>query len=576
MRDKIKFLYFYLKTEKLLLFFGILTCLINIFLSTYLPTIISDAINVDIESINNIEDYIIFYGGSYLLVVIFIFISSISYQLIFAKMSTRLSYKIQYDLVDSMQNFEMKYFDEAYAGDLVSRFTTDTITIRRLYQTTFSSVFKILISLFTILLILFTINIYLFLIVIAYLPIIYLSTKYYGKKSERYMSNIRTYEGILSSIYNETITSLPVVQIYSNENNMVSTFKNESDIVRKNYLKKSVIDSVFTFNIAKFIRGFSSVLVLIIFSYLKLNKYLVNVGMLYLILEYNGKILNLFTDFLFQVGLYKSSFVACDRILNVLSTKKEENGEKIVSLKGSIKFKNVYFEYKENVPVLKNLSFSLDEGKSMAFIGATGSGKSTIMNLILGFYENQKGKILLDDFDIKELNKHNFRSQIAVVLQEPYIFNGSIYDNITLGDLKYSEKEVYEALIKVGGKFLIDKRNKGIYTELLNNGSELSLGEKQIICFARAIIRNPKILILDEATSNIDTETEKIINFGVEVLMKERSTIIIAHRLSTIKNCDIIAMIEDGNIVEQGNHLELIKNKGNYEKWYKIQSSKEV
>lgn len=576
MKDKIKFLYSYLKTEKLLLFFGIIICISNILLSTYLPTIISSAINTDIEKIEDINNFVLYYGGQYLAVVVLIFTSSIVFQLIFAKMSTRLSYKIQYDLVKNMQNFEMKYFDSAYAGDLVSRFTSDTVTIRRLYQTTFSSVFKILVSLIAILIILFTMNVYLFLIVVIYLPIMYLSTRYYGKKAEKYMMNIRTHDGILSSIYNETIKSLPIVQVYSNEKNMISTFEEESKIVKENYIKKSILDSVFTFNIAKFVRGLSGVLVVLIFSYLKYYKYAVNVGMLYLILEYNGRILNLFTEFLFQVGLYKSSFVACDRILKVINTEKEKNGSNVVDLKGNVEFKNVYFEYKENIPVLKDISFTLESGKSVAFVGATGSGKSTIMNLILGFYENQRGSITFDGNDLKDLDKINFRSQIAVVLQEPYIFNGSIYDNITLGEEKYKDSDVIDSIIKVGGKYLIEKLENGIHTDLLNNGSELSLGEKQIICFARAIIRNPKILILDEATANIDTETEKIISFGIEVLMKDRSTIIIAHRLSTIKNCDNIIMIENGNIIEQGSHLELIEKKGKYENWYRIQSSKEV
>lgn len=573
-RDKLKFLYSYLKTERLLLFSGIIICVTNILLSTYLPTIISNAINTDIELIENIHEYVMYYGGQYLFIVILIFITNIVFQMIFAKMSTKLSYKIQYDLVKNMQNFEMKYFDSAYAGDLVSRFTTDTITIRRLYQTTFSNVFKILISLIAILIILFTINVYLFLIIIAYLPIMYFSTQFYGKKSEKYTQKIRTHDGVVSSIYNETIKSLPIVQVYSNEYEMKDSFNKENDFVRKNSIRKSILESLFLFNIAKLVRGISAALVIFAFAYLKLKKYAINVGMLYLILEYNGRILNLFTEFLFQVGLYKGSFVACDRILKVLSTKKENSGTEVINLKGNIEFKNVYFEYKNDVPVLNDISFKLDSGKSMAFVGATGSGKSTIMNLILGFYENQRGSIDFDGKDLKKLDKSNLRGQIAVVLQEPYIFSGNIFDNITLGDSKYSEEEVLSAIEKVGGKYIIDKKQNGIYTELAGNGSDLSLGEKQIICFARAIIRDPKILILDEATANIDTETEKIINFGVNVLMQGRSTIIIAHRLSTIKNCDTIVMIENGNIIEEGSHFELINKKGKYEKWYRIQSSR--
>ena len=196
------------------------------------------------------------------------------------------------------------------------------------------------------------------------------------------------------------------------------------------------------------------------------------------------------------------------------------------------------------------------------------------MNLILGFYENQRGEILFDGQNIKNLSKASYRKQMAVVLQDPYIFTGSIRDNITLKDESITEREVLDAIVKVGGKNLLQKRNNNLDYELAISGSDLSLGEKQIICFARAIVRNPKVLILDEATANIDTETEKIINYGIEVLKQGRSTMIIAHRLSTVKNCDTIVMIENGKVLETGTHDELIALNGKYKTWYEIQSAK--
>ena len=181
---------------------------------------------------------------------------------------------------------------------------------------------------------------------------------------------------------------------------------------------------------------------------------------------------------------------------------------------------------------------------------------------------------MLDGQNIKDLSKSSYRKQMAVVLQDPYIFTGSIKDNITLKDEKIIESEVLDAIVKVGGKNLLEKRGNNLDFKLAINGSDLSLGEKQIICFARAIVRNPKVLILDEATANIDTETEKIINYGIDVLKKGRSTIIIAHRLSTIKDCDTIVMIENGKVLETGSHDELIALNGKYKTWYEIQSAK--
>ena len=279
-------------------------------------------------------------------------------------------------------------------------------------------------------------------------------------------------------------------------------------------------------------------------------------------------------NLLSQINRYKTALVSCDRIIKIFEIEEEKTTDKEIELEGNIEFKNVGFEYKENVPVLKDVNFKLDKGKSIAFVGATGSGKSTIMNLILGFYENQRGEILFDGQNIKDLSKASYRKQMAVVLQDPYIFTGSIRDNITLKDESITEREVLDAIVKVGGKNLLQKRNNNLDYELAISGSDLSLGEKQIICFARAIVRNPKVLILDEATANIDTETEKIINYGIEVLKQGRSTMIIAHRLSTVKNCDTIVMIENGKVLETGTHDELIALNGKYKTWYEIQSAK--
>lgn len=279
-------------------------------------------------------------------------------------------------------------------------------------------------------------------------------------------------------------------------------------------------------------------------------------------------------NFLSQINRYKTALVSCDRIIKIFEIEEEKTTDREIDLEGNIEFKNVGFEYKENVPVLKDVNFKLDKGRSIAFVGATGSGKSTIMNLILGFYDNQKGEILLDGQNIKTLSKASYRKQMAVVLQDPYIFTGSIRDNITLKDESITEREVLDAIVKVGGKNLLQKRNNNLDYELAISGSDLSLGEKQIICFARAIVRNPKVLILDEATANIDTETEKIINYGIEVLKQGRSTMIIAHRLSTVKNCDTIVMIENGKVLETGTHDELIALNGKYKTWYEIQSAK--
>lgn len=572
---KFKFLLSYLKYEKSLLFFGIVFSIIVAIISAYLPIIISNVINTEFSKVENFKNFITYYAILYLSLSILSFVFTIIFRICFAKLATKLSKKIQFDVVRKMQGFEMKYFDSASSGDLSSRFTSDTDTIKGLYETTFTNIFTVFINLLSILIVIFYTNKFLFLIVVVYFPIIHFSSKFYGKKIEKIQKNIRTHEGITSSIYNETVKALPIVQVFSNENKLKEKFLKENEKVKKGYIKRAIFNAAFTYNFSRLISGFSNVLLVLSFAFLKQKGWALNVGILYLLINYNQRISHLFGMLLWEISAYRTSFVACGRILKVLETDCETSGKEKINLLGEVEFKDVYFEYKENTPVLKNINFKLDKGKSIAFVGATGSGKSTIMNLVLGFYDNQKGEILFDNKNMKLLDKKNLRKQMAIVLQEPYIFTQTVFENIKMGDERISKKDALDALIKVGGKEFLEKRKDGLDTELIENANELSLGEKQILSFARAIVRNPKILILDEATSNIDTETEKIINYGIEILKKDRSTIIIAHRLSTIKNCDLIVMIENGNIIEKGRHDELILLNGKYKHWYEIQSSKE-
>lgn len=572
--SKIKFLTSYLLQEKLLFFIGSIGTIGRVFLDVYLPTIISSVIDADLVNMENFNSFILQKGLLYLGLNLLVAGMLIAIRFSFNKLACNIAYKIQSNLVRRMQNFKMQYFDSSYAGDLVSRFTTDTNTIKELYQTLLNELLAFVLNLVMMLTVMFYISPYLFLIVLIYLPMMYLVTKIYGQKLTVVTKTIRKHEGITSSIYNETIKSLPVIQVYGNEKLMIDSFEKENKEVEKNYIKRTILNALFSWNLIDFVIILTNAIIILVFTILKVRGLSLSVGILYILIEYNRRILRLFMNFLGQINRYKTALVSCDRIIKIFEIEEEKTTDREINLEGNIEFKNVGFEYKENVPVLKDVNFKLEKGKSIAFVGATGSGKSTIMNLILGFYENQKGEVLLDGQNIKDLSKASYRKQMAVVLQDPYIFTGSIKDNITLKDEKIIESEVLDAIIKVGGKNLLEKRGNNLNFELAINGSDLSLGEKQIICFARAIVSNPKVLILDEATANIDTETEKIINYGIDVLKKGRSTIIIAHRLSTIKDCDTIVMIENGKVLETGSHDELIALNGKYKTWYEIQSAK--
>ena len=260
-----------------------------------------------------------------------------------------------------------------------------------------------------------------------------------------------------------------------------------------------------------------------------------------------------------RLNVFEKGMSSLEHINTILLEEQEDDGTNAINnIKGQVEFKNVYHEYIEDSPVLKDINFKREPGSSTAIVGSTGSGKSSIISLLFKFYSPYEGQILIDNQDIQEIRTADLRKHMALVLQDPILFKGSLRYNITLGD-DYSDQEIKAALIKSGGESILNKLKDGLDTNLLGEDGGLSLGEKQIVNFARTIIRDPSILVLDEATASIDTETEQHIQKGLEALMANRTSFIVAHRLSTIKNCDSIIVIDSGRIIESGSHDELME-----------------
>lgn len=362
---------------------------------------------------------------------------------------------------------------------------------------------------------------------------------------------------------------MEIIQVYNKEDYIKEKFDQTNSKIFELSSKLAKIRSYSGFRAMDIVSYLASIIVLIYFGLGQVTDwYKVSIGSLYVIFDYTSRLFNEIRFSIMRFGEVEESMASADHIFELLKLESQENLTKnIDSIDNEIIFDNVRFSYIDGEEVIKGISFKVDRGESVAFVGQTGSGKSTLINLLLNFYQVDSGKITIGGVDIASVNRKSLRKDMAVVLQDSFLFKSDIAKNITL-DQDFTDREVKEALIAVGGENLV---KKGIHTPVMEGGSNLSQGEKQLISFARAYIRNPKILILDEATSNIDTETEKIIQDGIEKLKENRTTFIIAHRLSTIKDVDKIIVLSYGKIVEMGNHNNLMKYDGYYKEMYKKQ-----
>ena len=307
---------------------------------------------------------------------------------------------------------------------------------------------------------------------------------------------------------------------------------------------------------------------------------ILTLGALVAFIQYSENFFKPISDLSEKINILQSAMASSERIFNLLDTKSDilspKNPIKLNQVTGKIEFKNVSFSYNPNTPVLKNINLSITPGEKIAIVGATGSGKSTLINLLCRFYDVQNGKIEVDGINVKDLNLNSLRSTLSIVLQDVFLFRGSIEDNIRLWGQKIETKTVVKVAQKVHADSFIQKLTNGYGTLVSERGAGLSVGQRQLLAFARALAQNPRILVLDEATSSVDTETELIIQDALNELMKSRTCLIIAHRLSTIQNCDRIIVLHKGEIQEEGSHSELLKKQGIYYKLYQLQYKEQL
>lgn len=478
--------------------------------------------------------------------------------------------RIQMQVYDHIQSLPIRYFDNIPAGSVVSRITSDVNQIRTFFVSSFIQIMIITLKILFSYVVLFYVDYRFALFMLLLLPIMYFVLKIYNKLTIDSIKGYRRKFSESNGIINENYQNLEVIKAFNREKASIADW-NKHNIERYVYWKKlNQVDSLLLHNITGIFRVILFIGIVYYYAYSNFNNNVfgVTLGMVYLFINYTTDIIYRIADFTMGISTYVRAVGAANNIQEILKleVEKDIDMQETEDFRGNIEFKNLYFAYNEDDYVLKDINLEIKENQTVAFVGHTGSGKSTIMNLVVKFYEPNKGVLKIGGKDISEYSRKYLRENIAIVLQDSFLFEGTLLENITTsGDKQLAKK----ALIQVGGEFILE--NHSLESKVEVGGSNFSTGEKQLICLARALAKNPKILILDESTANIDSETEQSVGKAITELKQGRTTLIIAHRLSTIKNADNIFVLNKGVVVESGNHEQLLQKNGAYKKMYETQ-----
>lgn len=523
-------------------------------------------IKQDIDGITKI-------GLIFLLAIIIVFIFNYLQTYILNHTSQKIIFNIRQDLYSHIQSLSVSYFDKNPVGRLVTRVTNDTETLNEMYTGVLINLFKDVFILVGIIIVMLKMNYKLALISFSLIPLILIASIVFRKKIREVYRLGRVQLAKINSTLNENITGMKTIQIFKKEEKISKQF-DEINTAYLNTAKKEVnLHAIFRPSI-EVIRSLGLAILIYYGSGQVISGY-IEFGVLYAFIDYLQKFFQPILDLTEKYNILQAAMASSEKIFAILDEddmiENTNNPVPIKELKGKIEFKNVWFAYEDENWVLKDVSFTINPGEIVAFVGATGAGKSSIINLITRFYDIQKGEILIDGVNIKKYDKFELRKHIGVVLQDVFLFTGTIKDNIRLNNHDISDEEIKQIAKYVNAHHFIEKLPKQYNEPVMERGATLSAGEKQLLAFARTLAFNPSILILDEATSNIDTETELLIQDALQKLIKGRTTIAVAHRLSTIQNSDKIIVLKNGVIQEMGTHQELLENEGIYYDLYKLQ-----
>lgn len=475
-------------------------------------------------------------------------------------------------IFDHLISLRLKFFDNTPIGTLVTRAVSDLETIADVFSEGLIVIIGDILQIVVIVGVMLYIDWELTLISLTTIPFLLIATYIFKEKTKKAFQDVRTEVAKLNTFLQEHITGMRIIQIFVREDAEYNKFKDINRRHRKAHIKSVWYYSIF-FPVVELMSA-TSIGILVWYGSKQVIDNQISLGIIISFIMYLNMLFRPIRELADKFNTLQMGMVSSERIFQLLDTQEQtvNKGEfKPENVKAEVEFKNVSFAYNVDQPVLKNISFKIESGKTLALVGATGAGKSSIINLLNRFYEINKGEILLDGVDVREYELSFLRSQIATVLQDVFLFSDTIEENIRLKNKSISSEEIIQAAKEVGAHDFIMRLPGGYQYNVMERGATLSVGQAQLISFIRALVYNPKILVLDEATSSVDTETEELIQLAIQKLMKSRTSIVIAHRLSTIQNADEIIVLDKGEIVEQGTHQELLKQNGAYKKLYDLQ-----
>ncbi len=490
-----------------------------------------------------------------------------------AQISESTLYQIRRKLFEHLEKLPVSYFDKNKKGDIMSRFTNDITVISEALTDALMQILSSLITIIGLTFIMFKINWVLALVTIATVPIFFIFAFKLGVKSGKLYNKQRKSLGKLSSYSEEMFTGMKVVKSYVGESNAISEFNKNNEELRDTSIKAQIVGNLIM-PLNAFVGNLGHIFLIAAGSIMVVNG-TCTIGTILVFMKYSNMFRRPINQLASLFAGVQNALAGANRVFEVMDVETEFTDEnKLLPFNnalGHVKFDDVSFSYVEDKEILKDINLEVKPGETIALVGPTGAGKTTIVNLLTRFYDIEKGNIYIDGIDIREVKKQDLRKRIGLVLQDTYLFKGTVADNIRYGNDDATMDEIVEACKQAQAHSFIHRLPDGYDTIVEEEGSNFSQGERQLISIARAILSDPEILILDEATSNIDTKTEKNIQAGMKILMEGRTSFVIAHRLSTIRDASEILVINDGQIIERGTHKELIKKGEFYSKLYNSQ-----